>query len=253
MKRSSRDEYLDQTLRALVAFFGVEAVKHGIAVIERIEAGPKRPPSDRPASTGGLPKVIAALSGSDPARFDLLRPFFERIVAGEVLPQSEDIRRFAELLRVKEPFPGKSRRDLISHLAGSLLKVPVDELRTLIHQADSIREEQRRKGYSLLTDHLLRNSHVPAYWSQPSVAAGWLRETGWTITGNRARKGGSDIPAPQHHKLYDLHDVATEEGIGASEVVRQITEWAGRGDVAGDPKHPPTPAQIGLAERRSVR
>lgn len=251
MKRSSRDEYLDQALRALVAFFGVEAVKRGVEVIERKGAEPKQPQSDRPTRTG-LPKVIASLAVSDEARFDLLRPFFERILAGEVLPQSEDIRRFGELLRVKEPFPGKSRRDLIGHLAGLLLKVPLDELRTLIRDAEAIREEQRRKGFSLLTDHLLRRSHLPAFWSHPTVATDWLRATGWTIAGNRARKGRANIPAPQRDSLYDLDNVATEEGLRASEVVRQIVAWAGRSDVAGDPAHPPTQAQIKLVER-SVR
>lgn len=247
MKRMSRDEYLDQTLRALVAFFGVEAVKRGVAAIERSDDEPRRPASDRPPR-GGLPKVVAGLAQSDPERFELLRPFFEKVAAGELLAQSEDVRWFAERLRIKEPLPGRSRRDLIPHLADWLIAVPLKELPVVLAEAGSISEAERRKGYSVLTDHLLRAIR-PAYWCEPGVACAWLRAKGWTINGRRARRGASNIPAPQPQVLYDLHDLATEEGVGASTIVKEIIQWAGRPDVAGDPAHPPTSAQLqSLAE-----
>jgi len=245
MKRTSRDEYLDVTLRALVAFFGIEAVTRAMADIEGKVTEPRRPRSDPPARIT-LPRAVAELAKSDPRRFDLLRPFFEKIMSGELLPQSEDIRRFAEHLRVKELLPGRSRRDLVVKLTGPLVAMPLNELPALLKEADSIFEEQRRKGYSLLTDRLLRPTHRPAYWCQPDVASAWLKATGWTVAGNRARRGRSNIPAPQPHALYDLHDVAVEEDVGASEVVKQIVAWAGQPNVAGDAAHPPSSAQMAL-------
>jgi hypothetical protein len=69
---------------------------------------------------------------------------------------------------------------------------------------------------------------VPAFWAKPEVAARWLAATGWELRGDdRAYKPGKrDIPAPVAPALYDLHDVAYEEGQWSREIVRRIVEWA---------------------------
>ena len=67
----------------------------------------------------------------------------------------------------------------------------------------------------------------PAYWSAPEIAARWLVATGWELRSDRAYKRGmKDIPAPVAPALYDLHDVACEENVGSSEIVRRIWKWA---------------------------
>lgn len=155
MKRNSaRDEYVKQALRALVAFVGLDAVKTALADIEGAAARSTTRRSDRPAAVP-LPKAIVDLQQNDPERFAILRPFFERIGAGELLRQSEDVRRFAEELGVKQ-LSSKRRRDLVAQITPTLATFPIHELAALLHRAESISEEERVQGYSVLTDRILR-------------------------------------------------------------------------------------------------
>jgi hypothetical protein len=67
---------------------------------------------------------------------------------------------------------------------------------------------------------------TPAYWAKPEVAREWLAEAGWVVGNKRARRGSESIPAPQSGFLYDLHDAACVEGIGCSDLIARIIEWA---------------------------
>ncbi len=67
---------------------------------------------------------------------------------------------------------------------------------------------------------------MPVVWCRGAVAHIWLVAEGWEIRGDRAyKKGMMDIPAPKVGQLYDLHDVACEEGVGGSEIIRRIHKW----------------------------
>ncbi|MGD0679500.1 MAG: hypothetical protein ABSC94_29270 [Polyangiaceae bacterium] len=166
-QRSPRDEYLDQALRALVAFVGLDAVKRALAALEAKSGGAARQgePARRshgserpePPTKAPLPKVVADLESSEPKRFEVLRPFFARVYDRELLRDSEDIRRFAELAGSKS-LVGKSRRDLVAKLPPLLLVLPLDDLRALLAKAEGISGEERSQGYSILTEHLLRNT-----------------------------------------------------------------------------------------------
>jgi hypothetical protein len=152
----SRSEYLNQTLRTLVAFFGFDAVKRTLTSIEAKNDTKQR--SARPPKTivaVRLPKLIADLEASDLPRFELLKPFFSRLQKVELLPQAEDVRRFAALAGAKS-LVGKSRKDLLPKLAPLLAPVPINELRLLLERAEGISEEERRQGFSVITEHLLR-------------------------------------------------------------------------------------------------
>lgn len=72
---------------------------------------------------------------------------------------------------------------------------------------------------------------TPAYWCHPAVAVLWLVEhDGWTIKGKRAYRRGVSIPAPRVGEKYDLHDVACENGVWASAIVKQIQEFVAQGE-----------------------
>lgn len=67
---------------------------------------------------------------------------------------------------------------------------------------------------------------MPGFWCIGEVALLWLVAEGWKIKSKRAYKPGRvDIPAPKAGCLYDLHDVACEEQVGASEILRRINRW----------------------------
>ena len=81
---------------------------------------------------------------------------------------------------------------------------------------------------------------IPEYWCEPETATSWLISTGWTINKRkrRARKSHLNVPAPKSGVFYDLHDVAMEEKVWASEIVKQIVEWSCGVQMAGKGRPP---------------
>lgn len=69
---------------------------------------------------------------------------------------------------------------------------------------------------------------VPSYWAKPDLAMKWLAAIGWELRADdRAYKTGKgNIPAPVPPALYDLHDVACEEGWGGTDTAERIMLWA---------------------------
>jgi RNA polymerase-interacting CarD/CdnL/TRCF family regulator len=103
------------------------------------------------------PTVASALEliqSSDPEKYRLLKEFHARLQDRKTLPESQDIRQFAQLVGLKE-IHGKSRKDMIPTLMRFLLERATDRLRTEIPRADDISEQQRQEGFSILTDKLL--------------------------------------------------------------------------------------------------
>ncbi|HEV3386614.1 MAG TPA: hypothetical protein VG097_17485, partial [Gemmata sp.] len=83
-----------------------------------------------------------------------LSEFLSDLAARRTLPQAEDIRYFAQGAGLKA-IEGKSRKDLIPNLMRFLLTLSTDRVRSEIQKAAHISEEQRRQGFSILTDKLL--------------------------------------------------------------------------------------------------
>ncbi len=184
MKNISSNEYLRESLLLLVRLCGVDMVKTALKDVEAATAPeqqteprgtePRRaelrgterrattPRGREPRGTehrATIPRAISLLEETDRTKYDLLKSFFTCIDSGTILPEAEDIRRFVELLGIKQ-LPGKSRRDLIPKLANVLAELPLVRLEQLIAKAGDISENKRREGYSLLTDKLLENVKV---------------------------------------------------------------------------------------------
>ncbi len=76
------------------------------------------------------------------------------MTARQVLPESQDIRHFSQLIGLKE-ISGKSRKEMVPKLMRFMMDQPIDKLRPAIQKANDISEEQRRMGFSVLTEKLL--------------------------------------------------------------------------------------------------
>jgi hypothetical protein len=101
--------------------------------------------------------VLESIRESAPEKYYLLTDFLGRLKNRDILPESQDIRHFAQLVGLKE-ISGKSRRDMIPKLMRFLLEQPIERLRVDIQSAGDISEQQRRRGFSVLTDKLIGKS-----------------------------------------------------------------------------------------------
>lgn len=156
MSHSTKSSFLKQAIGLLVQHFGAERVR---VALEQVTIGtdqePKKPVSIGPRPTH--PTVASSLSlirETDPEKYRLLSKFHSYLKERRVLSESEDIRHFTQLIGIKE-INAKSRKDMIPKLMRLLLEQPTEQLRILLQSADSISEQQRQQGYSVLTDKLL--------------------------------------------------------------------------------------------------
>ncbi len=159
MSHSSKGLFLEEILALLVQQFGGEQVRLALSHVSvRNDAGRQKP---RKASSAirqlGHPTIVSSLElirKSEPEKYHLLGEFLTYLKNRTVLPESQDIRHFAQLIGLKN-IKGKSRKDMIPPLMRFLLEQPIEQLRTDLQSADKISEHQRQQGFSILTDKLL--------------------------------------------------------------------------------------------------
>jgi hypothetical protein len=160
MSRKSTSAFLDEEVRLLVQHFGVERVRAALAKVPygTVEAsdGPPPRPSSKPdhQANPNVKATLEELRQKDEEKHRLLTHFYTRLKDRNVLPESQDIRHFAQLIGLKE-IGGKSRKDMIPSLMRFLLEQPTQRLRADIETAANVSEQQRRQGFSVLTDKLL--------------------------------------------------------------------------------------------------
>lgn len=160
MSHSTKSSFLEEAIGLLVQHFGVKRVRATLAKVT-IGSGeePKKPPR-KSVSRGRKPtrptvaNALKLIRESDPEKHRLLSEFHSNLKDHRVLPESEDIRHFAQLIGLKE-IKGKSRKDMIPTLMRFLLEQPTDQLLIDLRSADNISEQQRQQGLSILTDKLL--------------------------------------------------------------------------------------------------
>jgi hypothetical protein len=159
MSHSSRSLLLEEEIELLVRHFGLQRVRSAVKKLstngeEVHDAPPRRTLGPRRLSQPTVPEVLELIRGSDPEKHRLLSDFLARLREREVLPESQDIRQFAQLVGLKE-IHGKSRKDMIPRLMRFLLDCATEKLRIDIQRANNISEKDRQEGYSVLTDKLL--------------------------------------------------------------------------------------------------
>ncbi len=163
MRRTSKSLLLEEEIELLVKHFGLQRVRAAIAKVStegdeepHAPARKSMPRSQRPI-LASVPDGLESIRESAPEKYHLLTEFLRRLKNRDILPESQDIRHFAQLVGLKE-ISGKSRRDMIPKLMRFLLEQPVERLRIDIQGAGDISEQQRQSGFSVLTDKLIGKS-----------------------------------------------------------------------------------------------
>lgn len=160
--RNSCTSSLHKEVGNLVRRFGLQRVRNALENVsaedrEKHDGPLRKDPPRFKTRTPRRPPVTGALEsirGSDPEKHYLLTEFLIRLKDREVLPESQDIRFFAQLIGLKE-IHGKSRKDMIPTLMHFLLQMPTENVRLEIRRAASISQQQRQEGFSVLADKLL--------------------------------------------------------------------------------------------------
>lgn len=160
MNHSSRSRLLEEEIQLLVRHFGVHRVR---SAVEKLSTNGDEDPnatrgrnvaSSRKPPQPSVAHALESIRRSDPQKYRLLSEFLIRLRDRKTLPESQDIRYFAQMVGLKE-IHGKSRKDMIPTLMRFLLERAADKLWIDLRRADNISEQQRQEGFSVLTDKLL--------------------------------------------------------------------------------------------------
>ena len=165
MRRDPTTVYIEQALALLIEHFGASRVRTAMAKALFDAAKPHsehaqqerrmHPGPDGPSITSAL----EAIREIDDIKFGLLHTFYARLKVRTVLPESQDIRHLAQRIGLKE-IGGRSRKDMLPILMRFLIEQPVEQVRVSIAAASEISEEQRRQGFSVITDKLLAGTQA---------------------------------------------------------------------------------------------
>ena len=164
MSQSSKSSFLENMIRLLVQRFGVKSVRAALAKASiGCDEEPQKPirrsaSRDQKAPRPTVANALEEIQASQPEKHRLLSQFLDRLKDRKILPESQDIRHFAHLVGIKG-IEGKARKDMIPTLMHFLLEQSIERLQTTLPRADSISEQQRQQGFSVLTDKLLGNKY----------------------------------------------------------------------------------------------
>lgn len=152
--------FLEESVSLLVRHFGPDKVQAALESAVQKGHGDKRKPS-RGGTSGNSkpskPPILTALHDlkeKDQEKHIILTKFFENLKSRSVLPDSQDIRQFAQVVGLKD-VEGKTRKDMSSSLMRFLIEQPTDQLKGFLKDAEGISERDRQQGFSILTDKLL--------------------------------------------------------------------------------------------------
>ncbi len=125
------------------------------AGLQRRSPARRRPALGQFCSVEIQASVLEQLRLTDGDRYRLLTDFYTQLRDRKLLPESQDIRQFAQIIGFKH-IQGRSREDLLRKLMRFLKDQPTERLRSHIGGAAAVSEEERQQGFSVLTDRLLR-------------------------------------------------------------------------------------------------
>src|SRR5258706_9629234 len=126
--RSRKSALLEDSVALLVQHFGAEAVRKALAraTSNGVEAEPQTPSRyglfrDPKMTTPTITETLDLVRESDAEKYALLDTFYRQLTAGNVLPESQDIRQFTQRIGVKG-VSGKSRKELVPRLMQRLVE-----------------------------------------------------------------------------------------------------------------------------------
>src|SRR5260221_4935772 len=160
MIQKSNQFLLEESLSLLVRHFGFDQVQRTLlkvsdSAVERTKDKNPRASSKRNQQTNpSITNTLEKLRQEDDEKYRLLLDFYLQLKDRKILPESQDIRQFAQIVGLKE-IRGKSRQDLIPQLMRFLVEQPKDRLQVDVKRAATVSEAERQQGFSVLTDKLL--------------------------------------------------------------------------------------------------
>jgi hypothetical protein len=153
--------FLDEAVDLLVRHFGHSKVSAALARANKGEGEAPAIPlplTEAPARTPHVPSITEMLEQlrlRDAEKHRILAGFYTQLRDKSVLPESQDISQFAQIVGLKE-IRGKSRKDMVPKLMRFLFEQPVERLQLDIKKAATVSEALRQQGFSVLTDKLMR-------------------------------------------------------------------------------------------------
>jgi hypothetical protein len=160
MSRKLTSAFLEDAVGLLVQYYGANRVRAALAklpngaVAASDEQAPRLSSRHNQNSTPSVASTLEQIRQTDKPKHRLLSDFYRRLKDKEVLRESQDIRHYAHLIGLKE-ISGKSRKDLIPRLMRFLVAQSTERLQIDLQRAESVSEQQRQQGFSVLTDKLL--------------------------------------------------------------------------------------------------
>ena len=159
MSISSKSSLLADEINLLVKHFGVQRVRAALANVsvegeEQPRAGKKKPSVHKSIRAASVSTALESIRETYPEKYRVLGDFLRRLDDRLVLPESQDIRYFAQTVGLKE-ISGKSRKEMVPKLIRFLLEQPIEKVQADIRGAAAISGQQRKMGFSVLTDKLL--------------------------------------------------------------------------------------------------
>lgn len=149
---------LEDEIELLVRHFGIQRVRAAIAKAYaesgQSEKEPVKASNRKQPAHPTIDATLESIKSAQPEKYQLLKEFLARLRRRDILPESEDIRLFAQVVGLKD-IRGKSRKDLIPPLMRFLIERPVEALQNEIQRAGDISQQQRSAGFSVLTDKIL--------------------------------------------------------------------------------------------------
>jgi hypothetical protein len=160
MSRESSSSFLEEAIGLLVRHFGLERVQASLAKVSKVvsDSSKSQPHSssikaDHQANPS-VSSILERVRRTDEDKHRLLNDFHDHLKGRRILPESQDIRHFAQLIGLKEVV-GRSRKDMVHQLIRFLAQLPLENLERDIKRASGISEQQRQQGFSRLTDKLM--------------------------------------------------------------------------------------------------
>ena len=160
MSRRSESLYVESTIGLLVEHFGVDRVRAALNKVANSGVTKFKPQTRQRSSkpdkqaNPSVTSMLEQLRQEDQEKHRLLTAFFKRLKDKVVLPESQDIHQFAQVIGLKG-INGRSRKDMLPRLMRFLLEQPTERLKVNIEAAANVSEQQRKQGFSVLTDRLL--------------------------------------------------------------------------------------------------
>ena len=109
MSTSSRQSLLTEQISVPVRHFGIECVRKAVAKVPHEDGEELRRPARKNGARSqgrirpnGTSNIIESVRETNPEKHRLLSEFLQRLKGRQVLPESQDIRHFAQIIGLKE-------------------------------------------------------------------------------------------------------------------------------------------------------